>query len=219
VRLLDQGLHDRPSTLREQLQAQIDAIPPGDCDAILLVYGMCGLATPGLVARHMPMVIPRAHDCITLYLGSKARYQEEFEQEPGTYWYSVDYLERNPSQSRLGAGMPGLIDGLYEEYVQKYGQDNADYLMEVMGEWGKHYQRAVYIDTGLGDSTVFEQMAHEQAKRRGWRFEQREGNRRLVQMLVNGVWSKDEFLLVLPGYMIEQSHDGELIKAVPMRED
>jgi len=218
VRLYSQGLHNTPKNLRGRLQAEIDAIQPGECDAILLVYGICGTSTLGLVARHTPLVIPRAHDCITLYLGSKDQYQREFDAHPGTYWYSQDYLERNPpdSNAALGAANLGVMEDLYEQYVQKFGKDNADYLMEVMGEWGKHYNRAVFIDTGLGDGQAFEQMARDQAERRGWLFERRQGNRRLIEMLVSGDWAEDEFLVVPPGHQIEQASDTGLVRAVPV---
>jgi hypothetical protein len=218
VRLLDQGLHNTPGKLRDQLQTQIDAISADECDAVLLVYGLCGAATPGLIARHTPLVIPRAHDCITLYLGSQQRYQAEFDAYPGTYWYSVDYLEHSHANTLagLGAGLPGVIEGLYEEYVEKYGKDNADYLMEVMGEWGKHYNRAVFIDTGLGDSAAFEAMAQEQAQRRGWLFERKVGNRRLLEMLLHGEWPEDEFLVVPPQHIIRQASDSRLVEATPL---
>ena len=50
-----------------------------------------------------------------------------------------------------------MIDDLYDTYVAKYGKDNADYLMEAMGEWGKHYDRAVFIDMGWATVSAFEQ--------------------------------------------------------------
>lgn len=217
VQLFRQGLHNTPKSLRATLQAQIDAIAPGTCDALLLVYGMCGTSTVGLVARETPLVIPRAHDCITLYLGARERYQAEFDAHPGTYWYSLDYLERNEDSASLGLGAAtiGAMDDVYEEYVRKYGQDNADYLMEAMGEWGKHYDRAVYIDMGGPDGHAYEQMAREQAARRGWAFERRQGDRRLLTMLVHGEWPDDEFLVVPPGYRIRQSGTGGLIDCEP----
>lgn len=218
VRLFDQGLHNVPGDLRAKLQAGVDAIAPDECDAILLAYGICGRSTIGLVARHTPLVIPRAHDCITLYLGSRDKYQTEFDSEPGTYWYSVDYMERSKSNAGLGASLIGTMDDVYDQYVEKYGQDNADYLMEVMGEWGKHYKRAVFIDTGLGDGAKFEAAAQEQAQKRGWTYERRAGNRRLIEMLVNGDWREDEFLVVPPGHAIQQTSDDGLLRVVPVTE-
>jgi len=128
VKLFEQGLHNTPKLLREALQEAVDAIPPDECDAILLLYGICGTSTLGLTARHTPLVIPRAHDCITLYLGSRERYRAEFDAHPGTYWYSLDYMERNRDRNNagLGAANLGAMDEVYAEYVEKYGQDNAD---------------------------------------------------------------------------------------------
>lgn len=214
VRLFDQGLHNKPGGLREKLQFTIDDIKPGEADAILLAYGICGTATLGLKAAHTPLVIPRAHDCVTLYLGSRASYLEEFNAQPGTYWYSTDYMERSKSGGGLGAAMPGVIDDVYNEYIEKYGKDNADYLMEVMGEWTNHYTRAVFIDTGQGDTAHYKNLAREQAERRGWLFERKQGNRRLLEMLVNGQWNDDEFLVVPSGFMTQQSSGDGLIQAV-----
>jgi hypothetical protein len=215
VRLYRQGLHNTPKRLHGTLQDEIDAVQPGECDAILLAYGMCGNSTLGLMTRHTPLVIPRTHDCIALYLGSHRRYLEEFNAHPGTYWYSLDFLERNDPGANVGLGATniGMMDEVYQDYVEKYGQDNADYLMEVMGEWGKHYERAVYLDTGIGDGSEFEAMAREQAERRGWLFERKQGDRRMVKMLLDGEWAEDEFLIVPPGYTIQQSMDDGLIQA------
>ncbi len=221
VRLYKQGLHNTPKKLRETLQEQIDGVEPGSCDAILLVYGMCGTSTIGLEARHTPLVIPRTHDCIALYLGSHARYQQEFDAHPGTYWYSLDYMERNEpgSNGGLGASNIGTMDEIYEQYVEKYGQENADYLMEVMGEWGSHYDRGVYIDMDSGDGAEYEQLARDQAARRGWIFERKEGNRRMLRMLVRGEWAEDEFLVVPPGHTIQQTGGAGLIQAVRVNHD
>ncbi len=217
VQLYRQGLHNTPKSLRHTLQAAIDAVPPGKHDAILLVYGMCGTATVGLTARDTPLVMPRAHDCITLYLGSSQRYQEEFDANPGTYWYSLDYMEHNEPNGNIGLGSTnlGIMDEVYAEYVEKYGQDNADYLMEVLGEWGKHYNRAVFIDMGHGDNRPYEALAREQAERRQWLFERRQGDQRLLNMLVQGDWPEDEFLVVPPGHTLIASGDSGLIAAQP----
>lgn len=217
IRLFKQGLHNRPKNLRVVLQEQIDAIAPDECDAILLAYGICGNATIGLIARHAPLIIPRAHDCITLYLGSNARYQEEFEQHPGTYWYSTDYMERQDEKNSIALGAVGIADEekQYEEYVAKFGKETADMLIEEMRKWSQHYTRAVFIDTGLGDGTSFEQMAQAKAAQEGWIFERKQGNNRLLRMLVNAEWN-DEFLTVPPGHLTQQSFADGLIRAVPL---
>ncbi len=215
VRLFKQGLHNRPKNLRSVLQAEIDAIEPGECDAILLVYGMCGTSTVGLTTHHTPLVIPRAHDCITLYLGSDQRYQEEFNCHPGTYWYSVDYMERTDSGASVALGAAGIEDEerQYEEFVRKFGQETADLLIEEMRKWASHYTRAAFIDTGLGDSQRYEQMAQAKAEKEGWIYERKQGNRRLLELLINGNWDQEEFLVVPPGHTIKQAYDGGIMRA------
>ena len=79
--------------MRERLQAAIDATDPGKHDAVALAYGLCNNGLVGLVARQLPVVIPRAHDCITLFIGDRQRYEEYFHANPGTYYYTSGWLE------------------------------------------------------------------------------------------------------------------------------
>jgi len=203
VELVDKGLHSEPDVLRAELQRRLDALPRDGYDAVLLGYGLCSNSVAGLVCPVAPMVVPRAHDCITLYLGSADRYAAEFRANPGTYWYTPDYIERRGSsgtRAALGAsGDDKEMDAVYQEYVAKFGQDNADYLMEVMGAWRQHYNRAAYIDTegiGLPDYTSEVQ---ELAARRGWNFERVAGSLILVRDLLEGRWDEERFLIVPPG--------------------
>ena len=217
VQLLERGLHNTPAVLRGRLQGQIDTAASQGYDAIVLAYGLCGQATAGLVARGVPLVIPRAHDCITLFLGSRARYNEQFLSQPGTYWYTLDYLERRQDSSAslaLGLGSDTDLRAVYEEYVQKYGKDNADYLMEVMGAWQSHYQRAAYIDLGIGDGSLVETQAQAEASRRGWVFERMVGDLVLIRRLIQGDWGDGEtgdFLILQPGQALSMTYDDNII--------
>ena len=115
--LMPQGLHNEPDRLRREVQKALERtrdIQDRPYDASLLGYGLCSNGVVGLGAE-IPIVIPRAHDCITLLLGSKDRYQEYFDSHRGVYWYSPGWIEsgKQPSQERY--------DLLLREYVQKYG--------------------------------------------------------------------------------------------------
>ena len=216
VELFRLGLHIQPADLRARVQERIDAVTDQKYDAIVLAYGLCGQATAGLTARTIPVIIPRAHDCITIFLGNRARYKDQFENYPGTYWYVQDYLERNDTAGTvlsLGSGTETDIHAVYEAYVQKYGKDNADYLMEVMGAWQSHYKRAVYIDMGIGDGTAAEQQAQNEATRRNWTFERMAGDFGLIRRLLAGEWDAD-FLRLEPGQQIAMSYDDQVIKCV-----
>jgi hypothetical protein len=216
VELFKLGLHNHPLQLRDVLQERIDATPVDEYDAVVLVYGICGQATIGLTARALPLVIPRAHDCITLFLGDRMRYKDQFDNFPGTYWYSVDYIERGKSGESLGATASSTdLSAEYDRYVEKFGKDNADYLMEVMGAWHSHYQRAVYLDMGseTGSNPTVEARAQEQATRRGWMYERMTGDMVLIRKLILGEWD-DNFLRVEPGQGIGMSYDNNIVECV-----
>jgi len=216
VELLARGLHIKPAELRDYLQGRIDAVDGDGYDAIVLGYGLCGQAIAGLTARSVPLVVPKAHDCITLFLGSRQLYQDQFVEHPGTYWYTLDYIERDDGSGAtlaMGSGVEDDLDKVHQSYIEKYGRDNADYLMEVMGAWRQHYNRAVYIDLRIGDGSAREAEARNQAERRGWSFERMEGDLILIRRLLMGDWAGD-YLVVPPGQQITPTYDGEIIRCM-----
>jgi hypothetical protein len=213
LELLKFGLHNQPDDLRRLLQEKIDL--SAGYDAVALVYGLCGQSTAGLKAGEVPLVIPRAHDCITLFLGSRKRYNDQFMNYPGTYWYSQDYIERAEAGNTtlaIGSGADGSgIQRTYEEYVEKYGADNADYLMEVMGAWQQHYKRAAFLDMGIGECDAVAATAQAEAARRGWAFERLAGDLVLIRKLLWGEWEAAEFLVLQPGQQIRMTYDEDVI--------
>ena len=220
VELVSKGLHEEPEKLRSYLQQRLDAITAGQYDAIILGYGLCSNSTAGLVCAHTQMVIPRAHDCITLFLGSRDRYAQEFRDRPGTYWYAPDYFERNlDGEDHVALGAADMGEGMaktYEEYVAKYGVDNADYLMEVMGAWKEHYDRAAYIDNPDMALPDYSDEVRDLAERRGWSFERIAGSLLIVRDLIDGNWDEEGFVIVPPGETAGPTYDHRIISAQPV---
>ena len=212
VTLVERHLHN-PKEIRGRLQAMIDAAEGQGYDAIPLAFGLCGQAISELVARSTPLVIPRAHDCITLFLGNRARYLQEQAREPGTYWFAQDYIERNSGGTALAMGSPTDTDtqAIYEKYVIKYGKAKADRLMDVMSEWLTYYKRAVYLDTRLGDGSATEAHARAEAGRRNWQFERIAADLNLVRRLLDGQWDAD-FLVVRPGQTVVMTYGDDIIE-------
>ena len=64
-------------------------------DAILLAYGLCSGGIAGLVAGKIPLVVPRAHDCITLFLGDRKKYDDLFFANGGTYFMTTGWFEHD----------------------------------------------------------------------------------------------------------------------------
>ena len=210
---LSAALHAEPLSLRERIQEQIDAAGPG-LDAVVLAYGLCGGATAGLVARDVPVVLPRAHDCVTIFLGARDRYQAEHEATPGTYWYVQDQMDRGNDLKGWLLGDAARSDDVIAtraEYVERFGADNADYLMETLGEWRTRYERGAFLDTGLAPADPAAARAREEAERRGWRFERKLADLQLVRRLLYGEWDGD-FQVLQPGERLAMSYDAEVVR-------
>ena len=110
----------------------------------------------------------------------------------------------------LGSGSETDLAAVYDEYVRKYGRDNADYLMEVMGAWRRHYKRAAYVDMGVGDGAQVEADAATEATRRGWVFDKLAGDLVLLRRLLDGDWERD-FLVLKPGEQVRMTYDEGVI--------
>lgn len=212
VVLMPQGLHEQPDRLREELQKAVERATDGAgvvYDATLLGYGLCSNGLAGLHAP-IPLVLPRAHDCITLLLGSKESYQQYFDSHHGIYWYSAGWIEHSlqPGRERR--------ERTYREYVEKYGEDNAEYLMEMEQTWMKEYSFATYIDWGFPLSGEYRRYTKECADYLKWSFDEVRGDPRLFMKLVNGEWDDHDFLVVKPGEQIapDVNHPG-IVRAEP----
>jgi hypothetical protein len=220
VAQLSASLHAEPLSLRERIQAAID-VAEGACDSVVLAYGLCGGATAGLEARSVPLVLPRAHDCVTVFLGSRARYRAVHERAPGTYWYVQDQLDRGNALKGWLLGDAARSEDVVAtraEYVARFGESNADYLMETLGEWRTRYERGAFLDTGLAHPDATDASAgraRQEAERRGWRFERVASDLDLVRRLLHGEWDAD-FQVLEPGQRLEMSFDEEVVTAVPV---
>jgi len=206
------GMHDKPNDLRKVLQAEIDNASGGQYDYILLAYGLCSRVTAGLVAHDTPLVIPRAHDCITLLLGSREAYAREFEGHPGTYYYSCGWIERR-GDGNVSQGVERLAEEKFREYVDKYGEENAKYLFEVESQWLANYNRTALIDMGMGDIERFREFTRNVAVENGWNHDEIRGDPRLVDDLICGRWNPDEFQVVHPGQTTVEDINGGIISA------
>ena len=218
VEVLGKALHNRPEGLRKQLQDLIANCSSQRYDAVILAYGLCGRAAAGLRAGEIPLVIPRAHDCITLFLGSREKYREEFEKEPGTFWFIPSYMERDLADVTdlfLGPGLSSEWIVSYQELVTKYGEDNATYLIETMGIWRSNYRRAAFVPGEQGNSGHAEKQAREEATRNGWNFEVVEGSARLLKKLLFAAWD-EEFLIIPPGQKVQMVNDERVIDLVSL---
>lgn len=218
ITYIRQDFHNEPDFLRKNLQNEIDKLDAAndpysyqknkdnDFDAILLSYGLCSNGISGLSSKRYKLVIPKAHDCITLLLGSKEKYMQYFETHKGIYWYSVGWIENSL--------MPGKkrYETTRDNYVQNYGEENADYLMEMEQSWFKEYKWCTFIDWWELDNKRHKDYTRQCAEYLSWNYDELSGDSSLIRDFINGNWDADRFISVPPGHTVKPSYDCDVIK-------
>jgi hypothetical protein len=229
VEFTEKGAHNDSAKLRALLQEKIDAAEavPQPWDAILLGFGLCGNSTVGLASRKSRLVIPRAHDCCTIFLGSHEKFREHFKDNPSLPFSSVGYAERGWTEGSPAEHSffhePGttttflLGDKTWEQYVEQYGEENARYIMETLGASVDHSladqkdNRVVFIQVPEFSHLGYAERARAEAEASGRKYVELPGDMRLVRKLVHGEWDPEEFLVVQPGRKIVGVYDWDRV--------
>lgn len=223
VTFIEMRKHVEPDDLRKTIQEEIDKVDESRYDVILLAFGLCGNSTVGVHANDVPIVIPRAHDCCTFFMGSKDAYNAEFADKASAEWCADGYYEgcfsiyagdisnsENNSASGLGYGMT------YEQYAEEYGEENAQFLFEMLGGANnKSDDELIYISTPETQHLSYRAEVLKKAAEDGKKVREIAGNTDVIRKFCFGEWEADEFLIVKPGEKITGVYDrDEIIRAV-----
>ena len=213
TRLFEVGLHDRPDQLRETLQEALDAFDArDDIDAVVLAYGLCGCGTAGLQPRRHKFVIPRAHDCIALFMGSKDAYAQQQRNCPTCYYYTPGW-----NRERRVPG-PDRLESLRADLSRQFDEDNVDFLLETEREQWATHDTVFYIDLATDDADSEADYAHRCADWLGWKFERMRGDPTLMRDLLWGNWDDARFQIIQPGSRLGNSADDAIMRAEPAHE-
>jgi hypothetical protein len=211
------GEHARSAGLRALIQSKIDATEASGkaYDAILILFGLCGNATVGLQARKTQLVMPRAHDCCTILLGSRAKFTEHFGAAPSTPFSSAGYIERGNYFLRTSdSGDPAVQAGdAFKALVEKYGEEDAKYIWAEMNpDHGN--DKAVFIDLPQTSHLGYAEKFKAKAAEAGKQAVQLPGDIRLIENLIGGKWDPKEYLIVPPAAAVEGVYDwDEVVRA------
>jgi hypothetical protein len=193
---VEYGLHRTPALMVAALQGKVDQVL--NPSLIILGYGLCGNGLVGLKARGHTLIVPRVHDCITMFLGSRQRYLEDFSSQPGTYYLTKGWLE---------SGINPLDE--YRALVEKCGPEAADWIIDTQY---KKYNCLVLVAPARAELALCRKRASEVADfcatRWGFQYEERVGSDEFVKQLVTSApqlrESTDDFLVIAPGSEIKQ---------------
>lgn len=190
VHYLDQALHRTPQQMPSILQEKIDQSAGYDGN-IILSYGLCSNGIVGVTAPSQGLIVPRAHDCIALFLGSLETYKKAFKARPGTYYLTPGWIAERKDPL-------GIVE---EEYTPRLGRETAVW---VMGEELKHYTHITLINTGIRELEPLRKRARENAKFLNKKYDEIEGSPAYLKKILFGPRSEKDFFFIRPGEKVTQ---------------
>jgi hypothetical protein len=193
--VLDFGLHRSPDLLRAKLQEAVDR--SSSYRNIALAYGLCGMSVIGLHSETSTLILPRADDCIAVFLGSRKAYLNQQHNFPGSLFLSKGWIE-----GRIDDADP--IDTIYRTLLEKYGEDRAKRMLSVYKARQplRHYKRIAFITTASeSDLDRYKTIARHRAADLGLAYEEIVGSTSFMDKIACGSWDED-FIIVPPGHII-----------------
>lgn len=210
TQFLEIGLHDHPDGLRQNLASVIEILDRrDDIDAIALVYALCGCGTAGIQAGNHPIVIPRGHDCMTIFLGSKEAYAARQAAAPDTFYFTPGWMRAGRSPG------PRRLEVLREELSTRFESDDVEYLLECEQAQWKQHNHAVFLDLGTPGAEINAREAADTAAALGWKMERPACDPSLLRDLLLGNWDEERFQVVPPGMVLKHQPDEKIFRVVP----
>lgn len=203
---LEMGLHDRPANLRDAVQREIRALEADPAvETVVLAYGRCGNGLVGVAAQRCPLILPQAHDCVSILLGSAERHAALLKENPATYFYSPGWVR--------GKRVPGPDRETYlrELYAERYEDDEEmiDELVEADQEAFAHHNCAAYVS--VVERPEAEDYCRRCARHLNWEHQTLRGDASFLHDLIGGNWEGSRFLRIAPGQRIGADTEGRLI--------
>ncbi|MFO7789455.1 MAG: DUF1638 domain-containing protein [Bacteroidota bacterium] len=179
---MPQDFHRTPQKMAAMLQHNIDK-EAEKAQQIVLGYGLCSNGTAGLEAPETGLIIPRIHDCITMYLGSRERYKEAEKQYPGTYFLTKHWIDNEFDPL-------GLVNN---EYTERVGYDMA---VEAMETELKNYKHIAFINTPGIEAEKYRKIAHQNAEFFNKTFIELKGDDTYFKKILTGPYDPENFVIL-----------------------
>ena len=142
-------------------------------------------------------------------MGSQKRYLKEFQQAKGAYWLNSGWIENCTALF----DREDLRRRKWIQYAEEFGEENADYLMEMEESWESNYSSLGYIHSQVYDDPENLCKAEKEALKKNWTLREIDDDLRMMRMMVSGTWNEEEFLILQKGEIVIPDYSGLKIKA------
>ncbi|MBC3889235.1 DUF1638 domain-containing protein [Acetobacterium paludosum] len=184
--------HLYPKKLKTELQRIIDQ--SRGYDKIILAFGLCGGAANGLKATNCELVIPRVHDCISIFLCPKNGCVCDFKKEIGTFYLSNGWMITEKS-----------ILSDYQRILQKFGPQKANKILNRMYDG---YKKILFIETGGVRQDEVIRQSKEIAELFKAEYETIQGQSAFIEKIISGPWDEENFITVAAQGIITEEDFG-----------
>ena len=186
TRVLDIGLHVHPDRLRARLLEQIASLEETGTD-IVLGYGLCGRSLEGVFSSKSRLILPRVDDCVGALLGSRNRHRQFQRKRPTCYFLEPHWLDTELNIfTEIMKGMDRIPLGRRDQIARQALQ---------------HYDTLAVLCLKDPDP-VSARRIETHARDFGLQILKLPADVTLLQRLVNGPWTEDEFVITDPGQPI-----------------
>ncbi len=182
--------HLYPQKLKVELQRLIDASQ--NYQKIILAFGLCGGAANGLISKTSELIIPRVHDCISIFMCSDTCRACDFKSEIGTFYLSNGWMITEKSI---------LAD--YRRIYDRLGEKKAKRMLEKMYDG---YKKVLFIETSAEPKDEVIEQSREIAKLFEAEYKTVKGEIGFIEKIITGPWDEDNFITLLPRQEIREAY-------------
>ena len=180
VEYIESGLHERPKKLHEKVQEILDRL---SADRVLLCLGQCGNSLSGVRNGCFELIMPKTDDCLSLLIGSSLE-KARIAAADKAFFLTCGWLRGEST-----------IMSQYAQSVEKYGEDTALSILEMMYE---HYETLGLIDTGAAPMDALWESTGEISELLGLTRKPYRGTLAFVEQLLTGPWPPEKFITKAP---------------------
>lgn len=189
-KFVSMDFHLYPKKLKVELQNIIDRST--GYNRIILAFGLCGGASNGLKVNDSTLIIPKVHDCISIFLCNGTKCVCDFKKEKGTFYLSSGWMITEKS-----------ILSDHKKILEKYGEKKAFSILKRMYD---EYKKVLFIKTGSSAEDEVIVQSKEIAKLLDVKHEIIKGKTDFIEKIVKGPWDDKNFIKIAPGEILKEEH-------------